>query len=625
LTAVSLAVAAIPEGLPAVITLTLAVGVTAMVKRHVIIRRLAAIETLGATTVICTDKTGTLTKNEMTVTCLYVDGRRFDVSGEGYAPTGDIVEAGTLGSSDEGGLHALLSAAVLCNEAGLRQDQGIWKVVGDPTEGALLVAAAKRRIWKEQLETEQSFLGEVPFDPQRKMMTVVRKAGREAMVYVKGAPDVLLRHCVSGLTTQGPVAPLRDDERQSILKTVDTLAHRALRVMGIARPALKDMPVEFRSKDLERRLVFIGLAAMRDPLRPEAKHAVLACRNAGIRTVMITGDHNNSAAAIGRELTILNGDAVLEGTELDQMSDSALSERVDRIAVCARVSAEHKLRIIRAWKARGAIVAMTGDGVNDAPAVKEADIGVAMGLTGTDATKEAADMVVTDDNFASIVAAVEAWRGIYENMLKAIQYLLSGNLGEVLVMLFTVVLGVPLPLIPVQILWINLVTDSLPALALSVDPPDSHIMRRPPRRVDEDLVNRDRLSLLFGQGVFMALVTLCAFLYCFSRREDSLDQSRTVAFTVLMVAHLTNALNCRSNESSLFSLGLWTNPMLLCAVAGSLLLHGVIVLIPWAQAIFKTTDLSPEQWMLIAVLGFSPLPAMELWKYLRRSTASHFS
>ncbi|HSL02056.1 MAG TPA: HAD-IC family P-type ATPase, partial [Nitrospiraceae bacterium] len=414
LTAVSLAVAAVPEGLPAVVTITLALGVTRMVKRHALIRKLPAVETLGSATVICSDKTGTLTKNEMTVTKLFAGGRVFEVTGEGYEPVGQISEVS--GVRDEvtspdalpltpppsrlsPALRELLTAAVLCNGATLREENRTWQVIGDPTEGALLVAAAKAALTIETFGSAYGFLGEVPFDPERKMMTIVRRTPDGPVAYVKGAPDVLLRHCIHWLAMDGTIEPITEPIRAAILDANASFAHQALRVLGMARRRLDREPDVYQARELEEQLVFLGLAAMKDPLRPEAKAAVQVCHDAGIRTVMITGDHKDTAVAIAEELRGVKGPIQsLSGMELDRLSDDELVQRVDEVAVYARVSAEHKLRIVKAWKARGAIVAMTGDGVNDAPAVKAADIGVAMGITGTDVTKEAADMVVTDDN-----------------------------------------------------------------------------------------------------------------------------------------------------------------------------------------------------------------------------------
>jgi Ca2+-transporting ATPase len=647
LTAVSLAVAAIPEGLPAIVTVTLALGVTRMVKRHALIRRLPAVETLGSTAVICTDKTGTLTKNEMTVARIFLDGRLFAVTGEGYTPAGEIREIpavpghspdgrspnetagavtpssseparGGVGGGDQSvpaGLRELLAASVLCNGASLQEEPGAWRIVGDPTEGALLVAAAKARLLKEPLEAEHPFVGEVPFDPERKMMTVVHGAGEGLVAYVKGAPDVLLPRCTRYLTADGRPEPLTDPMRRQILAANSAFAREALRVLAVAHRPLPHRPSAFRAQDLERDLTFLGLVAMKDPLRPEAKAAAAACREAGIRTVMITGDHKDTAVAIARELGILDGHAqAVSGAELDGLTDTELAERVDTIAVYARVSAEHKLRVVRAWKARGAVVAMTGDGVNDAPAVKEADIGVAMGITGTDVTKEAADMVVTDDNFASIAAAVEEGRGLYDNIRKSVQYLLSCNLSEILLMLLATVLFLPLPLLPVQILWINLVTDGFPALALAVDPSDPDLMRRPPRPPHERFLTGRRLRLMLVQGLVIALAALGVFAYSLYGLGRGLREARTVTFTTLVMAQLFHAFNSRSDRYSLFTLGLGTNKPLLWAAGGSAVLQAGIILSPWTQGVFRVVPLSLQDWGLACGMGALPLAAMEVWK-----------
>lgn len=619
LTAVSLAVAAIPEGLPAVVTIALALGVMRMVKRHVLVRRIHAVETLGATTVICTDKTGTLTKNEMTVTSLVVGGHIVEVTGEGYAPVGEFLEAGSKLSIPQPALLELLLASVLCNDAALKRQGDVWQILGDPSEGALLVAAAKFGLLKDQLEKDYPFLGEAPFDQERKRMTVVRELKTGAVAFVKGAPDILLQCCTHRLTSEGLHEPLDDLLRQRILAANDSLAAQALRVMGVARRSLPNNPLCYDADDLERDLVFLGLVAMRDPLRPEVKAAMQTCREAGIRIVMITGDHKQTAVAVAGELGLIDDrGGAISGSELDQWSDERLREGVDRLSVYARVTAEHKLRIVRAWKARGAVVAMTGDGINDAPAIKEADIGIAMGLTGTDVAREASDIVVTDDNFASIASAVEAGRVIYDNIVKAVQYLLSGNIGEILVMLCATAFGLPLPLLPVHILWVNLVTDSLPALALVVEPAAVSIMRRAPRHPNAAILDRSRLVLICAQGCVIAAITIGAFVYLLFGLNSGLDQARTAALTVLVAAHLVNAFNCRSNEESVFLLGLLTNKALLLAVCGSILLQIVILSNTHTREIFRAVALTPALWMLVLGLGFLPLAVMEAWKLARR-------
>ena len=629
LTAVSLAVAAVPEGLPAVVTITLALGVTRMVSRHALIRKLPAVETLGSATVICSDKTGTLTKNEMTVTRLFAGDRVFEVTGEGYEPVGEIREA--ISSSPHPlpltpdpsrlppGLHELLAAAVLCNGAILREEEGTWRILGDPTEGALLVVAAKAALTIETLESAYHFLGEVPFDPERKMMTIVRRTADGPAAYVKGAPDVLLRHCTHRLAMDGTTEPLTESIRSAILDANASFAHQALRVLAMARRRLDREPGVYRAQELEDQLVFLGLAAMKDPLRPEAKAAVQACHDAGIQTVMITGDHKDTAVAIAEELRGVKGSIQsLSGMELDRLSDDELVRTVDEVAVYARVSAEHKLRIVKAWKARGAIVAMTGDGVNDAPAVKAADIGVAMGITGTDVTKEAADMVVTDDNFASIAAAVEEGRGIFDNIRKTIYFLLSCNVSEVLVMLFATLIGLPLPLLPIQILWMNLVTDGFPALALAVDPKSPDLMKQPPRRPEARLLDGGTLLAIGAQGVMLGAISLGAFAYSLYGLHQEVEQARTVAFTVMVIAQLVHAFNCRSERLSLFQVGLWTNRPLLLAFSLSLGIQVAVLTVPAAASIFKVAPLPIEDWALMGAMGFLPFPLMELMKALRR-------
>jgi Ca2+-transporting ATPase len=621
LTSVSLAVAAVPEGLPAVVTITLALGVTRMVRRNALIRKLPAVETLGSATVICSDKTGTLTKNEMTVTKLFVEDTVFDVTGEGYEPVGDIREASgmKIETNSSSGLHQLLTASVLCNGATLQQEEGSWRILGDPTEGALLVAAAKVGLRLEQLESTHPFLGEIPFDPERKMMTIVRRTADGPVAYVKGAPDVLLGRCTHRLAAGGAIEPLSDTARAAVLDANGRFAHQALRVLGLGQRRLAREPDSYHSSALEQQLIFLGLVAMKDPLRPEAKVAVQACHDAGIRTVMITGDHKDTAVAIAEELGVLKepGQA-LTGMELDRLEDEALATQANRFAVYARVSAEHKLRIVRAWKARGAIVAMTGDGVNDAPAVKAADIGVAMGLTGTDVTKEASDMVVTDDNFASIAAAVEEGRAVFDNIRKTVHFLLSCNVSEVLVMLFATLLGLPLPLLPIQILWMNLVTDGFPALALAVDPKAPDLMKRRPRRPEARLLDRGRLLAIGGEGLMLGIIALGAFSYSLYGLHQEVEQARTVAFTVMVVAQLVHAFNCRSERWSLFQLGVGTNRALVWAFLGSLAVQMAVLTLPAAAPVFKVAHVPIEDWALMGTLGTLPFFIVEGIKALRQ-------
>ena len=628
LVSVSLAVAAVPEGLPAVVTITLALGVTRMAKRHALIRKLPAVETLGSATVICTDKTGTLTKNEMTVTKLVVDGETFEVTGEGYEPVGHIRE--TLNVKREttsedpsrlpSGLRQLLEAAVLCNGATLQQENGTWRIIGDPTEGALLVAAAKAGLTKAELEGQGSLEREIPFDAERKMMTTVHRTEQGRKAYSKGAPDVLLTRCAERITREGRIEALDEAHRQQISDANASLAQHALRVLGVAyRPLGSQVHAD---EDIERDLIFLGLLAMKDPLRSEATEAVRLCRQAGIRTAMITGDHKETAVAIARELGLQrNDDIALSGAELDGLTDEQLMQQVERVTVYARVSAEHKLRVVQAWKRNGAIVAMTGDGVNDAPAIKASDIGVAMGLAGTDVTKEASDMVVTDDNFASIAAAVEEGRGIFDNIRKTVHFLLSCNMSEVLVMLFATLFGLPLPLLPIHILWMNLVTDGFPALALAVDPKAPDLMQQPPRKTEARLLESGRLWAIAGEGLLLAVIALSAFSLSLFIWKQPIDQARTVTFTVMVAAQLVHAFNCRSDRWSLFHVGVTSNRALLWAVGVSVALQVGILTIPVMEPIFKVASLPIEDWELMVAMGLLPLAVVEGVKWVRRQKA----
>lgn len=632
LISVSLAVAAVPEGLPAVVTITLALGVTRMAKRHALIRKLPAVETLGSATVICTDKTGTLTKNEMTVTKLVVGNETFEVTGEGYEPVGHIRETTSEDplpitshlSCLPSGLRQLLEAAVLCNGATLQQEQGAWRIIGDPTEGALLVVAAKAGLTKAELEGRAPLEREIPFDAERKMMTIVRRTDEGRMAFCKGAPDVLLKRCTVHLTMDGRIESLNDADRRMLSEANASLAQQTLRVLGVAYRPLS--PSANSDDEIECELTFLGLLAMKDPLRPEAAEAVRLCRHAGIRTAMITGDHKETAVAIARELGLQrNDDMALSGTELDDLTDEQLAQQVERVAVYARVSAEHKLRVVQAWKRNGAIVAMTGDGVNDAPAIKAADIGVAMGLAGTDVTKEASDMVVTDDNFASIAAAVEEGRGIFDNIRKVVHFLLSCNMSEVLVMVFATLFGLPLPLLPIHILWMNLVTDGFPALALAVDPKAPDLMQQPPRQSDARLLDGGRLWTIAGEGLLLAVIALSVFSYSLFVWRQPIDQARTMAFTVMVVAQLVHAFNCRSDRWSLLHVGVTTNHALIWAAVVSLALQVGILTTSILEPIFKVAPLPIEDWELMVAMGLLPLAIVEGVKWVRRKKASESS
>ena len=613
LTAVSLAVAAIPEAVPVIVTMTLALGVIKMVSRHALIRRLPAVETLGATTILCTDKTGTLTKNQMTVMNLFVGDRQFQVTGDGYVPIGDIHEGGRRLSDAPLSVRALLTAGTLCNHACLSERGGSWDIDGDPTEGAILVAAAKIGLLKAPLEAEHPFVDEIPFDSERKMMTVVRLTVGGTEAYVKGATGDVLGRSTRYATDDGSLLPLDERYRARVHEMEHSYAKRALRVLAVARRPLHLRPVRM-DDEVERRLVFLGLIAMRDPIRPEARSAVDLLNGAGIRTVMITGDQRDTADAIASDLGLLADRDTVTGAELNAMSNDELHRRVQNIAVYARTTAEHKLRIVQAWQAHGAVVAMTGDGVNDAPALKQADVGIAMGLSGTEVTKDAADMVVTDDNIASIAAAVEEGRVIYANIQKAVSYLLSHNFGEILVMLGAGVAGLPLPLLPVQILWINLVTDSLPALALAVDPHEPDVMRRPPRRRDEGYFSIERIRVIAGRGLLMGTLSLAGFVYALYGSEIGLDGARTLVFTVLVWTQLFQAGIWRSDVKTQIDLGILTNRPLIAAIVISMTLQILIVILEPLRYVFGVTDLRLQDWIVAAALALLPVPLLEWLK-----------
>ena len=621
LVAVSLAVAAVPEGLPAVVTIALAIGVQRMVSRHALVRKLHSVETLGATTVICTDKTGTLTRNEMTVRAVVTPNTTYAVTGIGYNPSGAFQLGGEdIDPSPRRDLTAALRASVLCNGAEVSQDEdGAWSVVGDPTEGALLIAAQKAGLDRAAAWDDQPLVAELPFDARRKCMSMIRRdEGGRLVVYAKGAPDVVLGFCPSALV-DGAVVTMDDDLRGRILASNEALAGQTLRVLAVARRSLESEGVTFAPESVEHDMTFLGLIAMMDPPRDEVRTAMAECADAGIRTIMITGDHKATAVAIARDLGFYHEDSrALTGRELDKLSDEAFEEQLPMVAVYARVAPEHKLRIVRAWRKRGEIVSMTGDGVNDAPAIKEAHIGVAMGITGTDVTKEVADMVITDDNFASIVAAVEEGRAIYDNILKFVHYLLSCNLGEIILMFLASVLGQPAPLIPVQILWMNLVTDGLPALALGVDPATDGLMTRPPRKPDAPLLSRTRRAILLVQAFSIALCSLAAFAFVLRVEQASPTHARTMAFTVIVFAELFQAFNARSLRLSVFSPHLHANWNLVLAALGALALQLLLTYVPPLQRVFQTEVLSLLDLGVGAALASFTLWATEVGKLVLR-------
>ena len=643
LTSVSLAVAAVPEGLPAVVTMALALGLQRMVKRNALIRKLPSVETLGCVTVICSDKTGTLTRNEMTVREVVAGGESYRVTGAGYAPHGQFVgqvsnlpieRSRTRESSDRSlttsattlsghvenvpheisdDLQLVLRIGAFCNHAQLQpgETSNLWKIVGDPTEAALIVLARKAGISRDGQAV--SIVDELPFDSDRKAMSVVlREKTGGVVLYTKGAPESLLPNCRQE-RRGGEVIELNDERRAEILRSSQEMASRALRVLACAyRPDVTAGAIE------ERDLIFAGLFGMIDPPRDEVKGAVVRCREAGIRPVMITGDHPATAAAIARELGIATeSDVVVTGHELDSLSDDELANRAEHIAVYARVAPEHKLRVVRALKARGHVVAMTGDGVNDAPAVKAADIGIAMGITGTDVTRETAAMVLMDDNFTSIVNAVEEGRAIYDNIQKFLLYLLSCNIGEMLLMLVATLIGWPTPLVPVHLLWINLVTDGLPALALAMEPPEPDLMRRRPRRSNESMLSWSMGGVVLGQGALLAIVGLVAFGISYNHNGD-VTQARTMTFCVVVYGELFRALAARSSIWTFWQLGPATNPYVFAAVAISALLQVSIIALPFTRTIFEASSHTPLEWLLLVLLALAPVTVIELTKLGRQ-------
>lgn len=614
MTGISLAVAAVPEGLPAVVTIVLALGVQRMIKKHAIIRRLPAVETLGATTIICSDKTGTLTQNQMTVTTIYLPDRNIKVEGEGYKPGGRfIVDGKELNLKEDKGLNLLLKAGALCNNAELKEDNGKWSIIGDPTEGSLVVAAEKAGLKKEELEEKYLRVKELPFDSGRKRMTTINEVPEGRYAFVKGAPDGILEIC-NRFYLGGEEKELTTEFKEKILKINKEFAAGALRVLAVAYKPIQESS-NLTIEEVEKDLIFLGLMGMIDPPRREVADSVKTCKKAGIRPVMITGDYSITARAIAEDLGIYQeGDRIITGSELEELSDEELEELVLKTSVFARVSPRHKSRIVKALQKKGQVVAMTGDGVNDAPALKEANIGVAMGITGTDVSKEAADMVLTDDNFASIVAAVGEGRAIYENIKKFIRFLLSCNIGEIITIFIAIVLGFPRPLIPIQILWVNLITDGFPALALGVDPATEDLMTRPPRDPEEGIFAGKMGFNIASQGLFVGIITLVAFYTGLS--AFSLPVARTMAFGTLSFSQLSQALNSRSNEYSIFKIGVFSNRPLVLAILISGGLQLAVMFIPYLQTIFEVVNLTGLQWLLVILFALTPILFVELLKLL---------
>ncbi len=637
MTAVSLAIAAVPEGLPAIVTICLALGMQRMIRHHALIRRLPAVETLGCATVVCSDKTGTLTQNEMTVVRAWAGGRSLRVTGEGYAPQGRFLENDEPFEADaDPDARALLVGAAACNDAKLaaRDDDGgrAWRILGDPTEGAMVVAAAKGGVRQDELAATLPREQELPFDAERKRMTTlhanrggwpVAHGAQPFVAITKGAPDLVL-----GLSTHvmedGRAVPLTAALRRAILDANHAMAADALRVLAVAFRPLEALPGEATPEAIERDLVFAGLVGMIDPPRPEVIPALATARAAGLRTVMVTGDYKDTAEAVARQIGLRTaGGVVLTGPEIEAMSDEDLAREADRLEVCCRVSPQHKTRIVSALRARGHVVAMTGDGVNDAPALKRADIGVAMGVTGTDVARQTADMVLTDDNFASIVAAIEQGRIIYANIRKFVYFLLACNVGEILIVFGAMLVGLPIPLRPVQLLWLNLVSDGAPALALGLEKGDPDVMRHPPRSPREPVVNRDMALGIAVVGLVDAVAILAVFHLALLRHPGSLEAAQTIAFVTLSTSELLRAFAARSETHGAFSIGLFSNRWMVWAVAASFLLVLAAVYLPFLRPFFDAVPPGADDWLLMLPFLFASPVAMEILKlYFRARQAS---
>ncbi len=607
---VALAVAVVPEALPAVVTISLALGVKRMVKRNALVRRLPAVETLGSTSVICSDKTGTLTRDEMTVRRLFVGGQLLQVSGRGYDPHGKFSQNGTEVEPSEP-MSVLLRAAALSSDARLERNEAgdKWEIKGDPTEGALVVMAAKGGLDKTKLDAQFSRVSEIPFSAETKRMITLHETPEGVTAYAKGAPEVIVPSCEFELTADGK-APMDEARREEILEVAREMAGEALRILAVARK--RDTSPDAADKDM----TLLGLVGMIDPPRREARNAVHECEQAGIKVIMITGDHPLTAGAVARELGISKNERIVAGPELEAMDDAELERVIESIEVCARVSPTHKLRIVTALQKRGQIVAMTGDGVNDAPALKKADIGIAMGITGTDVSKEAAAMTLLDDNFASIVAAVEEGRGIFSNIKKYLMYLLSSNIGEIGLMAGATVAGLPLPLSAVQILYVNLATDGLPALALAVDPPEEDLMQRPPRDPRTGIFTRPVVLLMLVGGLWSTLVNLSLFVWALNSGR-SVQEAMTMTFVSLVLIQFFKAYNFRSDRHSVLRHP-FANKWLNLAIIWELVLLALIIYVPILERTFGTYGLTLTDWFIILAASFTVSPVLEFAKWMER-------
>ena len=616
--AVSLAVAAIPEGLTAVVTIVLSIGMNRMAERKAIVKNLLSVETLGSTTVICSDKTGTLTQNEMTITKVFTNDEEFEVEGSGYKPEGDIRNANKEVIGEDGQIELLMTIASLCNDANLTREGEEYKITGDPTEGAMLTFSEKWNINQENLNEKHPRIEEIPFDSTRKMMTTFHEMDGKYYAFTKGAPDVIMSHS-SQILENGEMVDFDDAKRKIYSDKNNDLASQALRVMAYAFRPLDTLDQDLTTENIEKDMIFVGLTGMIDPPRPEAKAAVAECHASGIDVIMITGDYFETALAIAKELGIASSrDQAMQGSELNDKTEEEIREIVKTKRIFARVSPENKVQLVKALEANDNVVAMTGDGVNDAPAIKNADIGVSMGITGTDVAKDASDMILVDDNFATIVNAVEEGRVIFSNIKKFVSFLLSCNIAEVLIVFLSILMGLPSPLTPIQLLWLNLVTDAFPALALGVEPAEPGLMEEPPRDPRESIISGDVRTNLISQSIFITIAVLASYIiglkWIF---PDSIEGAHTMVFATLITSELLRAFSVRSTKYTLKELGFTSNPHLIKAVILSFALLLVVMYVPVLRELFEVVSFTWE-WIPVLALALIPLVFGEVAKVVRR-------
>jgi len=604
---VALAVAVIPEALPAVVTISLALGVRRMVKRRALIRKLPAVETLGAVNIICSDKTGTLTEDQMTVRKIYIDGKNISVTGDGYSPVGTFLLGNSPYDTQNNLFQMLLKIGVLCNDSKLIKEEK-WRIHGDPTEGALTVIAAKAGLEIEKVREKNQRVDEYPFNSEKKRMTTFHPSGEKLIAFSKGAGEIILKHCSKILTAEG-TKEMTASVQENLRSVITQFGEESLRVIGLAYKEINQDEKQLSGEEM----VFVGFAAMIDPPRKEAIKAIQECKAAGIKPIMITGDHKITAVAIAREIGILNTGTAFSGEEIEKMNDDEFSHAIENAEVFARISPAHKMKIVETLMAKGNVVAMTGDGVNDAPSLKKASIGVAMGITGTDVSKEASDMILTDDNFASIVSAVEEGRTIFENIRKYLVYLLSGNMGTVLGVIAAMLAGLPLPLTAVQILFINFIMDGFIAIALGVEAPEKGIMEKRPRSVNEGIINIQAFLKISILGFWIAAITCAVYVWSIHSGASPIEAG-TLFFTTLILARIVNGFACRSIEQSIFKINFFSNPSFLVSIALSLVLLIFIINIELLNKTFGVTQLHGNDWLIAIILSFSLIPFSELAK-----------